>query len=49
VSDQTLVVSVDNCRSLVPAEFEELEDRVGALGGTLTIEGTRLMCELPCV
>ena len=45
--DGRLCVSVD---AAVPPEAEliDLDDRVGALGGVLRVDGGQLVAELPC-
>jgi signal transduction histidine kinase len=43
-----LAISVTGVRGLGEQDIEELEDHVGALGGTITIAGDTIGCELPC-
>lgn len=44
----TLTLEVVSGPDLPMVEQVDLEDRVGALGGTLTLSPARLVCELPC-
>jgi hypothetical protein len=46
--DGRLLVTLTPGNDVSPAELVRLEDRVGALGGSLTVDDSSLRCVLPC-